>query len=311
MVDSPGTNLRGREAARRVNQFRSSWVVFRRNYEELVSFLDYLCAPTVAFSYSPVEQKWLWHDGMHEVTRLLHNFVAAALSLIDHTRVLYRQLYEPDGLMPDYPLKVRTAFAEHPLTQFIVTLRHMAQHYRLPSLESHTEIEDVVNGVAGSVRIQLRLRSDDLRQFDRWNASAKLYLDSAGAHLDLKEVVTAYHDHVLAFYEWFGVHQLALHGAGPELLWRLSMHGPSFAPRREVEQLAAGVLKLEGIPRDKLTFGDLEEAFSSVLSILDTRRLLLCQHSLRVWVATALGAARSRFNLPPDLVARIHAIAEE
>lgn len=72
-------DLRSREAAIRVNQFRFSRAVFQRNYDELLTFLDYFCAPLVAFSYSPVDQKWLWNEGMQEIMRLLHNFVAAAL----------------------------------------------------------------------------------------------------------------------------------------------------------------------------------------------------------------------------------------
>jgi hypothetical protein len=61
-------------------------MVFQRNYDELLTFLDYFCAPAVAFSYSPVDQKWLWHDGMDEILHLLHNFVAATQSLVDQRR---------------------------------------------------------------------------------------------------------------------------------------------------------------------------------------------------------------------------------
>ena len=305
MTMPPSDDLRGKEAFVRVNQLRSSRVVLRRNFDELVALLDYLCAPSVAFSYSPVEQKWLWHDGMQEVARLLHNFVAAALSLVDHTRVLYRHLYEPTGQFTDYEGRVAADFAQHPLTQFVIKLRQMTQHYRLPSIASHTEISQIVNGVAGNVRIQLRLSTDDLRQFDSWNAPAKAFLDSAGQHIDLRAVVEAYHQHIVVFYDWFDKRQRDIHGIGPDLLRYVSMHGVVVGPRKEIEDLAAGVTVLEGKARGSLTYEDLEAAFSPVLSVVDMKRLLLCRHDGKVWIATALAAAQSRFTVPPDLERRI------
>jgi hypothetical protein len=300
--------LRSRDVAVRVNQFRSSRMVFQRNYEELLTFLDYICAPAVAFSYSPVDQKWLWHDGMNEIERLLHNFVAAALSLVDHTRVLYRQLYEPAGHLSQYQEKVDADFVEDPLTQFVIKLRQMAQHYRLPGLENHTQMTDIKNGLVGTVRIQMRLKVDDLRKFDGWNVPANKFLDSAGPHIDLRDLIVAYHAHVTAFYEWFDQRQKEMHGIGPDLFRHLSMHGVSVGPRKEIAELADGISKLENKQREEITFGDLETAFAPVLSILDTRRLMLCRYDGRVWIQAALAAAQSRFSIPSELEARIRAL---
>lgn len=301
-------DLRGRDAAIRVNQLRSSRIVFQRNCDELVTLLDYLCAPSVAWSYSPVEQKWLWHDGMQEVVRLLHNFVAAALSLVDHTRVLYRQLYEPRAEFTDYPEEIAATFSRDPLSQFVIKLRQMSQHYRLPSIENHTKVSGVVQGLVGDVTIQLRLKTDDLRQFDGWNEPAREFLDAAGSHIDLRKLVTAYHNHIMEFHQWFEGRQREIHGVGPDLLRRLSVHGVAVGPRKEVEELAAGVTALEAVHREQRTFADLERAFAPVLSIVDMKRLLLCRHNGRVWIAVALAAAQSRFSIPPELESRIHAL---
>lgn len=302
----PG-DLRSREAAIRVNQFRFSRAVFQRNYEELLTFLEYFCAPSVAFSYSPVDQKWLWYDGMDEIIRLLHNFVAAALSLVDHTRVLYRQLYEPRGELLEYQGKVTAAFLEDPDIQFVIKLRQMAQHYRLPSLENHTEVSDVQNGIAGTARIQLRLKAEDLRQFDGWNAPAEVFLAAAGSHIDLRSVITTYFGKVSAFYEWFDQRQRELNGVGPDVLRHLSMHGLSVGARQEVADLAEGVTTLEGKPKNQITFADMEAAFAPVLSIVDSRRLMLCRHDGPKWIEVALAAAKSRFSIPEELEARIRA----
>lgn len=284
-------------------------MVFQRNYDELLTFLDYFCAPSNAFSYSHVDQKWLWHAGMNEIVRLLHNFVAAALSLIDHTRVLYEELYEPHGELAEYKKKVRVGFAEDPLTQFVIKLRHMTQHYRLPSIENHTEMSDIKKGgLVGRVNIQLRLKVDDLRKFSGWNVPAKKFLAGAGAHVDLHVLITDYHAHVSAFYDWFDQRQRALHGIGPDLLRHLSMHGVATGPRPEVAGLSQAIGILQTKPREEITFADLESAFSSVLSIVDTRQLMLCRHDGKIWIQVALSAAQSRFTIPPELEARIRAL---
>lgn len=300
-------DLRSHEAAIRVNQFRFSRAVFQRNYDELLTFLDYFCAPPVAFSYSPVDQKWLWNEGMQEIMRLLHNFVAAALSLVDHTRVLYRQLYEPSGEIPEYQERVTKNFAEEPLVQFVIKLRQMAQHYRLPSLENYTAMSDIKNGVVGTVQIQLRLKTEDLQQFDGWNAAANQFLATAGTHIDLRTVITGYFGKVSEFYEWFDQRQRQVHGIGPDLVSHLSMHGVPTGPRPEVAQLSKGIDALEAKPKDKITFADMEVAFRPVLSILDYRRLMLCTYDASKWIEVALAAAKSRFAIPPELEARIRA----
>lgn len=302
--------LRTKDSAIRVNQFRFSRDVFQRNYDELLAFVDHFCAPSEAFSYSRVDQKWLWYESMDEIARLLHNFVAAALSLVDHTRVLYRQLYEPLGELSDYPSRVNEHFANDPLIQFVIKLRQMTQHYRLPSIENHTEIKDVKNGLAGSVKISLRLKANDLQKFDSWNAAAKKFIDASGPHIDVRDVITRYFAQVSRFYEWFDQRQRELHGIGPDLLRHLSMHGVSVGSRQEVADLADAIARLEEKPRAALTFAELEAAFDPVLSIVDSRLLMLCRHDGARWIEVALSAAQRRFAIPEDLQARIRQLLQ-
>lgn len=305
MVQEPN-ELRGQEAALRVNQFRFSVELFRRNYEELVTFLDYFAAPAVAFSYSPVDQKWLWQEGMKETGHLLHNFVASALSLVDHTRVLHRQLYEPEGAIPEYQTEVDSRFVDDPLSQFVIKLRQMAQHYRLPSIGSTTKVSNIRDGIAGSV--QISLRRTDLRKFDGWTAPANKFLDSAGDEIDLRTVVSEYYEHVDAFQAWFAQRQREVHGVLPDVYQHVLTHGFKAGPRSELRDLEAGIAKLEAKPTKELTFGDLEDAFRPVHSIIDQRRLMLCRHDSRLWVGKAIAATKTRFNVPSELEKRILAL---
>ena len=305
MTKSASEPLQGREAALRVNQFRFSIELFRRNYEELIIFIDYFCAPSVAFSFSQVEQKWLWQEGVKEIGFLLHNFVAAAQSLVDHTRVLYRQLYEPQGKLPEYPEEVQKRFANDPLSQFVIRLRQMAQHYRLPSIANHTQISNISGGRAGSVIIEIRLKTEDLRQFDSWNAPAKQFMEEAGPTINVRNMVQKYFEHVVDFYEWFSQKQKDVHGVGPDLYQHFLTHGVLVGNRREVADLEKGIIELEKKPREQITFEDVGRVFSPVFSVIDQRRLMLCTHDGRLWIEKALAAAKSRFKLPPELESRI------
>src|SRR5689334_322480 len=246
---------------------------------------------------------------MSEITRLFHNFVAAALSLIDHTRVLYRQLYEPRNEFPELQSRIEADFANNPLTQFVVKLRQMTQHYRLPSIESHTSMSNIDrDGRVGNVSIQLRLKTDDLRQFDGWNDAARRFLDGAGDRIDLRTIITDYYAHVNQFYQWVDQRQRELHGIGPDLFRHVSMHGVLSGPRKEIADLERRITTLELKEHATRTFADLNEAFWPVLSIVDMRRLMLCTYDARVWIEVALAAAQSRFTIPEDLQSRIRAL---
>jgi hypothetical protein len=244
---------------------------------------------------------------MSEVIYLLHNFVAAAQSLVDHSRVVYGHLYGPANLMPAYQHEITARFVEDPLTQFVLGLRQMAQHYRLPTISLVQSFTRASSG--GKLEVSLRLRVEDLRQFSGWKSAAKQFLDAAGEAVDLRETAARYHDQVMSFYEWFRQQQKTIHGLGPAIHSHLLRFGLKFPEAAIVEQLRQSIVALSGIPRDKLTFEQMFDALSPGLTELDQRTLLLCQHDVHVWVAEAISALTSRFpqaeELRPSLLALI------
>jgi len=299
------------ETARRIAQFRFSVDLFERNYTELVALLDYLCSPSVAFSFSWTNERWLLHEGMKEVQFLLHDFVAAAKSLIDHTRVLYKQLYEAEGLIPDYQEQIEKRFARDPLTQFVIKLREMSQHYRLPAVGIHVEASDIKGGVSRNTEIQMQLNVSDLDHYAGWTAPAQEFLKHAGSTIDLREVVERYFEHISDFQHWFSEAQRNVHGRLPDLYERFLLHGAEATDRQEVRALEEAVNDLEARRREELTFKDVETAFAPVLNILDMRLLMLCRHDSAVWLHRAMRAVKRRFDIPAALEARIRRLFEK
>ena len=71
--------------------------------------------------------------GQREVVRLLHDYVAAAFSLVDATRVFVNEHYTDTGLLRVYNDRLKRDFSEAPLHRFLQDLRNYTLRYRLPA----------------------------------------------------------------------------------------------------------------------------------------------------------------------------------
>src|SRR5688572_11318914 len=86
----------------RIRHFRISVELLQRNYQELNQLLVGIGAPPNPFSFLGTVNRWKRGLVLREVVFRLHNYVASALSLVDHSRILYRELYEKDCTFPEY-----------------------------------------------------------------------------------------------------------------------------------------------------------------------------------------------------------------
>src|SRR5712671_7127771 len=101
----------GSDAMQHVLRLRLSLGLLRRNYEELSAAIGHLTSPMVAHEMIALDDGWHRQEAMGEVLYLLHNYVAAAKSLVDQSRRVYRKLYEPTGLLPSYQQEIAERFA--------------------------------------------------------------------------------------------------------------------------------------------------------------------------------------------------------
>lgn len=75
---------------------KASFRVFNGNFNELQEYLEHLKTPNeplVKYSYNKRENIEALID---ESSRLFHNFLSSAKSLVDHTRVIVNRLYPAD-----------------------------------------------------------------------------------------------------------------------------------------------------------------------------------------------------------------------
>jgi hypothetical protein len=160
-----------------------------------------------------------------EAARRLHNYVASAMSLVEHTRQAIRRIY-PDAQSPgriEYEARVRSDFANSPESQFVQDLRDFILHVDAPSIIARSRWDRKT----GEHR-ELLLPRKRLATWDRWSPLAKEFLDSATEDVSLDPLITSYTARVETLYVWFAQ-------------WSEDQHAPALS---ELGELRARVRQL-------------------------------------------------------------------
>jgi hypothetical protein len=187
--------------------FSASIYTFDRNYQELVDLINFLANNPKADALHWLRNRDKLMVAMRDVIRLLHNYVAAAMSLIDHTRRLHKRLYSELGNFSDYQTKVNSEFAQDPHAQFVKCLRQYCQHYKAPNLDITTSWNQGDEKISRS----FNLLKEDLISFDGWSATALKYLEHANEKISILQIIKEYRDKVIEFYIWFQKRQEEIH----------------------------------------------------------------------------------------------------
>jgi len=146
---------------------------------------------------------------LDEVSRRLHNFLASAKTLVDHSRVHVLTTHSGTQFEKDYKDEVASRFSQSSITKFVHCLRNYNLHYRIPLVNASTRLEP--GGQVTEMRQQIFLRADILRSWTGWDKLAKRYLSEAGEQLSVERLATDYMRVVSPFYEWFRARDLQLH----------------------------------------------------------------------------------------------------
>lgn len=128
-----------------------------------------------------------------QLDQKLHNYVASALSLVDHSRRLF-DMYPGSSLREAYEDR-RSTLSEAPVALFIKQLRNYALHRTLPFL-GHT-----VN-LGAPVMTEIQLSTQELMKWGKWSPTSRKYLTQAGESLKLREVVDEHMKLIDDLYGW-------------------------------------------------------------------------------------------------------------
>lgn len=187
----------------------NSLYILAQNHLSLRSFLtEVLNDPKHDSLFLPANREFL-HEPSLEIARRIHNFVAAAMSLRDHTRTIFHKYYEDNDRFPEYTDRSRSVFATDPIAQFVLGLREYCQHYRSPGIAFTTRVSDEYP--RGFLR-QATLDPGFLLKYDGWKGPAKRFIRASGGEpIDIGDVSRQYHEMVSNFYTWFTDRQREIH----------------------------------------------------------------------------------------------------
>lgn len=230
-----------------IRHFSYSIDIFRGNFDQLRELLEFHNDPIKSQELHTVNNREILHAFHTEIARLLHNYVAAAFSLIDHTRKHYNQLYKSTQKFPDYQAEIEKRFIKDPLSNFIKELRQFVQHYKLPELYSQTKFRQN----PPEFKRNLKLRIEDLRSFN-WNSNSLTFLNNQLEDIDLLELTNSYFNTVHDFYAWFNDKQIEIHKDEIEIVESKKAEIRKFAfpdliaaslsfPNNSISQFEAGI----------------------------------------------------------------------
>lgn len=183
----------------KLNQFYLTNYIFSRNYEDLKNIIKEQTIPEKAEKLLS-EERSKSQDLQMETLRALHNYLASAISLIDHTRNFVNDVNSQNKtFLEEYKLKIDSHFVKNELAQFIVSFRQLLQHYKTPLIAMINDLTDDPR----KLNTRIVISKVSLKEFSGWRSLAKKYIEKIEDELNLLEVSKQYFDLVNEFYIWF------------------------------------------------------------------------------------------------------------
>ncbi len=177
--------------------------IFSRNSRQLLKTLVDFGRIEVGMPLWDAEKPELIADFNIEVSRLVHNFLAASATLADHERALVNRKFGGPDFDTDYRARVKETFDTPTLPRFVKSLRNFFLHSEVVPMHSKMEISwraGEKTKFDGSVRLNI----EQARRWSGWQGPALEHLNSFSEDPQLKDIFASYTGIVLQFYDWFG-----------------------------------------------------------------------------------------------------------
>jgi hypothetical protein len=182
-----------------LDRLNVSVYTFHVNYIEFLKVGRVLCDPKASSHLTRLMFHGVLGEVLYDVIRLLHNYVVAIKSLVEHTRRTNDKISEEGKAVVSYQQRVDETFKHDPMSRFLQDLRNYYLHYE------PAEIGMTISGSGEALSYfqALTLSVKELRRWDGWSAPALQYLDSVGDNVDVVTAVEQYSEKVKSFCLWF------------------------------------------------------------------------------------------------------------
>ena len=203
----------------RMSLLEKSYFIFDTNHLNLRHVLDEFEQPAVFLKLWEERTRDRFDLFLDDVIRLFHNYLAGALTLLDHMDTLRDALYGDEGFSEEYQAQWEERIGNPTLPRFMEDLLVYMLHQGLPFALAELNIGRMGSGV--EVDSAIRLDVDRLKEWEHWSEKGREYLGALSGKAKLYDLVKEYADTVASFYQWFVLRQSDLHRDSLERLEEL------------------------------------------------------------------------------------------
>ena len=213
------TKSEGWRIKTKIRTLELSYYTFKQNNNELKNLLEMYCGNSeLAEQLINPERSYEFDSFMAEITRLFHNYLAAAKTLIDHTRKFFQDEYKNSNFEREYNEKINETFTHSTISKFIQDIRNYSLHRTLPV--SSATIEYVPGK---DITHRINLDGEELIKWDKWTKKGKDYLKQKGKRIDMLQMIEEYSIKVVSFQNWFNNKQQEIHKIDLDHLYRMQL----------------------------------------------------------------------------------------
>ena len=197
--------------------------LFRQNQRELLDMLAAIelnkddLAITMVRNVGPPEPG---RAHFRRLIRLLHNYVAGAVTLVDHSRNLLAR-YEGTPTHTTY-VQTISELREQGVVPFVTKLRNYLLHYRLPQVGVRVQVD------GDQETFTCYLDRDEALRWEAWPRRAREFLAAQPEHVRLRNVVLEYSGRVEVVQRWLYDQFPVLHGADIDAVNALIVQTPGW-----------------------------------------------------------------------------------
>jgi hypothetical protein len=190
-----------------------TFYILKCNYLEFENTLKRCLEATSGdeFLFSAEKQIELHINAGREIGRRIHNYAAAFLSVVDHSRGIYKHLLESESkhfqdFAEEYDAKRKEHFNDSFENVFIGDLRRYLQHKKvsapvlLTKMERTEELSSESSSNLFNISYSFEFNSKEIKDF-KWSSKSKEYINR-NRTIPIADIITRHFSTMKSFYQW-------------------------------------------------------------------------------------------------------------
>ena len=170
--------------------------VLSGNAFEVKRFIETIESQEIERKLGHEEFRKRFRDFDGHLVRYIHNFLAGAMTLVSHRRVLMRSPIISSTHRERYQAKMGEYFAASAIAKFMQGFRNYFTHYGVPATIHQTT-------ALPKEFCEILIDMSQLRQWPDWTSGARAFIDAHCPTMRLLTLVSDYERLAVEFHTWF------------------------------------------------------------------------------------------------------------